>query len=375
MSTRTKDAGGWAADPREALRADEDFDLDAMDRGASPGWEAGRRSAQTFGARRGDLLAELQERLFAEGRSGGDRSLLVVLQGLDTGGKGGVVRHVMSHVDPQGVALRSFGPPSEEEQRHHFLWRIKRSLPPAGLIGVFDRSHYEDVLVSRVDDLVPRRTWAGRFEEINAFEDDLVRNGTTIVKFALMVSHDEQGLRLMKRLDRPDKHWKYSANDLPTRRKWDDYQEAYADVFARTSTEAAPWYVIPADHKWYARLAITEILIQTLVDLDPQWPTVRWDPRVQRRELAATMSTSALRASLAETDKQVRAALKDDRQVQKRAAHASTVGECEDPVARAEAKARQVAAAARAAEGLADLQRTLQQKADLLADREPDLQA
>lgn len=372
MNTKTEDNSAWAVDPREVLRADDDFDLDAMDRGASPGWEGGKRSARALGARRGDLLAELQERLFAEGRSGGGRSLLVVLQGLDTGGKGGVVRHVMSQVDPQGVALRTFGPPSEEEQKHHFLWRIRRSLPSAGLIGVFDRSHYEDVLVSRVDDLVPRQTWVGRFEEIDAFEADLVRNGTTIVKFALMVSHDEQGVRLMKRLDRPDKHWKYSSNDLPTRRKWDEYQEAYADVFARTSTTAAPWHVIPADHKWYTRLAITEILIQTLIDLDPQWPTVRWDPRVQRRELAATMSTSALRASLAETDKQVRTALKNDRQVQKRAAHASTVGESQDPVAQAEAKTREAAAAARAAEALADLQRTLQQKADLLADREPD---
>ena len=150
----------------------------------------------------------------------------------------------------------------------------------------------------------------------------------------------------MKRLDRPDKHWKYSANDLPTRRKWDDYQEAYADVFRRTSTDAAPWYVVPADHKWYARLAITEILTQTLIDLDPRWPTVRWDPMVQRRELARTMSTKALTDSLDETDEQVLKAIKDDRKVHKEAARASTVGNGSDPVAEAEAKARAAEASA-----------------------------
>jgi hypothetical protein len=268
------------------------------------------------------------------------------------------------------VALRSFGPPSKEEQQHHFLWRIKKELPAPGLIGVLDRSHYEDVLVARVDGLVPRTTWEGRFDEINRFEADLVESGTTVVKFAMMVSHDEQGLRLMKRLDRPDKHWKYSANDLPTRRQWDDYQGAYADVFRRTSTEDAPWYVVPADHKWYARLAITEILTQTLIDLDPQWPSVRWDPMVQRRELAKTLSTRALADSLAETDEQVKKAAKADRQVRKQAARASKVGEGSDPVADAEARGRASEASAALAAAMADLQRTRRQKAELLAERE-----
>ena len=360
-----------AQDPREALRAGPDFDLDAMDRGGTPGL-GGRQEVRpsSSATQRGDLLSELQERLFAEGRAGGSRALLVIVQGLDTAGKGGVARHVMSKVDPQGVALRSFGPPTEEEQKHHFLWRIRKALPDPGLIGVFDRSHYEDVLVARVDGLVPRATWEGRFDEINRFESDLVEAGTTVLKFAMMVSHDEQGMRLMKRLDRPDKHWKYSANDLPTRRQWDDYQEAYADVFRRTSTDAAPWYVVPADHKWYARLAITEILTQTLIDLDPQWPSVRWDPMVQRRELARTMSTKALADSLNETDEQVEKAIKDDRKVHKEAARASKVGDGSDPVADAEAKARAAEASATAAAAMADLQRTRQQKADLLAERD-----
>ena len=370
VGKKKSSTGAWTTDPREALLVGPDFDLDRMDRGATPGWDDDKKAAEEFGRSRGGLLSELQERLFAEGREDGGRSLLVVVQGLDTAGKGGVARHVMSKVDPQGVDLHSFGPPTEQEQKHHFLWRIRKALPEPGMIGVFDRSHYEDVLVARVDEVVPPATWEGRYDEINRFEAELVESGTTIVKVALMVSHDEQGMRLMKRLDRPDKHWKYSANDLPTRRQWDDYQAAYADVFARTSTEAAPWHVVPADHKWYARLAITEILTQTLVDLDPQWPAVRWDPMVQRRELAATLSTEALAASLAETDEQVKKAIKDDRKVQKQAARAGQVGEGDDPVAEAEAKARAAEAAATAAAAMAELHRTRQQKADLLAERE-----
>ena len=359
----------WRDDPRDLLRAGDGFDLGSMERDAAPGWRAGKKAAKRFGDERGDLLSELQERLFAEGRTGGQRSLLVVVQGLDTAGKGGVARHVMSKVDPQGVALRSFGAPTPEEQEHHFLWRIKRALPKPGLIGVFDRSHYEDVLVARVDDLVPPDVWEKRYDEINEFEAGLVDSGTTVLKFGLMVSHDEQGLRLMKRLDRPDKHWKYSKNDVPTRRKWDDYQDAYADVFRRTSTDAAPWYVVPADHKWYARLAITEILTQTLVDMDPEWPTVRWDPAAQRRQLAETMSTRALRKSLKETDRQVEKAVEDDRRVREEAAEAGQVGAEDDAITKAETEARHAAAVASAAAAMLDLQRTRQQKAELLEER------
>jgi PPK2 family polyphosphate:nucleotide phosphotransferase len=368
--TKRRDVGAWRKDPRAALRAGPDFDLEAMDRRATPGWKDDKKSAASFGKQRGKLLSELQERLFAEGSAGGGRSLLLVVQGLDTAGKGGIARHVMSKVDPQGVALRSFGAPTEKEQKHHFLWRVRKALPGPGLIGVFDRSHYEDVLITRVDNLVPRATWEGRFDEINRFERDLVSAGTTVLKFGLMVSHDEQGARLMKRLDRPDKHWKYSSNDLPTRRKWDDYQEAYAEVFRRTSTDAAPWYVIPADHKWYTRLAVTEILTQTLADMNPQWPSVRWDPVVQRRELARTMSTKALAASLSETEEQVMKAIKDDRKVRKEAARVGAVADDPDPVADAEAKARAAETAATVANELIQLQRTRQQKADLLAERD-----
>ena len=185
----------------------------------------------------------------------------------------------MSKVDPQGVALRSFGPPTEEEQKHHFLWRIKKELPAPGLIGVFDRSHYEDVLVARVDELVPRRGREKRYDEINDFEADLVASGTTVLKFGLMVSHDEQGLRLMRRSTAPTSAGSTAPTTCPPAVSGTPTRRRTPTSSARTSTDAAPWYVVPADHKWYARLAITEILAQTLIDMDPQWPTVRWDPR------------------------------------------------------------------------------------------------
>lgn len=279
----------WTVDPREALRAGEEFDLDSLDRASTPGFTGDKAAAEILTAERGKLLSELQERLFANGRAGGKRNVLVIIQGLDTAGKGGIVRHVMGMVDPQGVALRSFGVPTEEERAHHYLWRIERALPPPGKIGLFDRSHYEDVLVVRVDNLVEPDVWGARYEEINAWERALVDDGVRILKFALMVSYEEQGARLMERLDRPDKHWKYSPGDLKTRAKWDAYQEAYADVFRLTSTEYAPWYVLPADRKWYPRLAVTEILTRTLEEMNLDWPKATFDVEEQRAALAATM--------------------------------------------------------------------------------------
>lgn len=283
----------WKLDPRRVLRAGADFDLAGFDRGAQPGWSGSRQHGEEFLEERGEDMSELQERLFAEGRSGGTRSVLLVLQGLDTAGKGGIVRHVMGMVDPQGVKLASFGVPTEEERSHHYLWRIERQLPPPGRIGVFDRSHYEDVLVVRVAGLVPEAVWRERYDEINAWEQQLIAAGTTIVKVALLVSYDEQGKRLMERLDRPDKYWKFSPNDITTRSKWPAYQDAYADVFARTSTEQAPWYVVPADSKWFARLAVTEILTRTLTDLNPTWPFATFDIEEMRAKLQMTIDRPA----------------------------------------------------------------------------------
>lgn len=290
----------WTEDPRSALRVGPDFDLATFDRAGTPAWAGDKAQAKEVMKARGDLLSELQERLFAHGRSGGTRKLLIIVQGLDTAGKGGIARHVMGMVDPQGVALRSFGVPTPEERRHHYLWRIKRALPRPGLIGLFDRSHYEDVLVVRVEELVEEEVWRKRYDEINRFERALVDDDTVVLKFALMVSHDEQGKRLMERIERPDKRWKYNPGDIDTRLKWDDFQAAYDDVFRLTSTAHAPWYVLPADRKWYSRLAATEIITRTLAEMDLEWPRPRWRAEVQRRRLAATMSPEAFAESQAE---------------------------------------------------------------------------
>lgn len=263
------------------------FDLSGMDRAATPGVKDAA-DAGDLRTSLGEELADLQERLFAEGRTGGTRSVLLVVQGLDTAGKGGIVRHVAGMLDPQGLAIRSFGVPTAEERSHDFLWRIRRALPAPGRIGVFDRSHYEDVLVARVKHLVAPDVWEARYDEIVAFERELVAAGTTIVKVALMISRDEQYDRLAARLERPDKQWKYNPGDVDTRLLWDDYQDAYQAVLDRTSIPEAPWYVVPADSKDYARLAVTKLLLDALRSLDLGWPEVDYDVEVEKRRLAAT---------------------------------------------------------------------------------------
>ncbi|MFC5370671.1 PPK2 family polyphosphate kinase [Arcanobacterium bovis] len=279
----------WDESPRQTLVAGADFKLADFDRSSTPGWQLGKDAAEEFLLERGALLSELQERLFAAGKFADPRRVLLVVQGLDTAGKGGIARHVLGMVDPQGVALASFGVPTKEEASHHFLWRIRRALPKPGRIGLFDRSHYEDVLVQRVEKIVEEPVWRKRYGEINRFEKKLVDDGVTIIKVALMVSHEEQAVRLAERIVRPDKKWKYNPGDIDTRQKWDEYQQAYQDVFTETSTDYAPWHVIPADNKWYARLAITELLVQALIDMDLDWPKPRWVEDVQLRRLSETM--------------------------------------------------------------------------------------
>lgn len=275
----------WTVSPSHALRVGPGFELSTLDPAATPGWDGGRKSAQKETARVGEELSELQEKLWAHGRTGGDRAVLLVLQGLDTAGKGGIVRHVVGMVDPQGVQITSFGRPTEEELAHHYLWRIRRALPRPGRIGVFDRSHYEDVLVVRVDELVPQEVWEPRYEEINAFEQEIVESGTVLVKVALVISSVEQRARLRERLQRPDKHWKYNPGDIDVRARWDAYQEAYQAVFDRTSTESAPWYAVPADNKWYARLAVAQLLKEALEGLRLDWPAADFDPAAEMERL------------------------------------------------------------------------------------------
>ena len=204
---------------------------------------------------------------------------------MDTAGKGGIVRHVIGMVDPQGVKTASFGKPTEEELAHDFLWRIHQQTPKGGQIGVFDRSHYEDVLVVRVHDLVPQSVWEPRYGIINSFEEDLAASGVTVVKAAMFVSLDEQTKRLQERLDRPDKYWKYNPADIDERGYWPKYQEAYQAMLDRTSVDGAPWHVIPADRKWFSRLAITELLIEALEGLNLDWPPADFDVEHEKARL------------------------------------------------------------------------------------------
>ena len=270
----------------EALKVGPGFRLADVDTSATPGFTGGRAEAEALMAAAEPEIAELQERLYADSRDGDGASVLLVVQGLDTAGKGGIMRHVVGLLDPQGTSIHAFKQPTAEERRHPFLWRIRKALPEPGIIGVFDRSHYEDVLVARVDDLVPASTWRRRYGQIRTFESSLVARGTTVIKVMLHVGHEEQGARLEERLDRPDKHWKFNPGDIDTRRKWEAYQEAYEEALLKTSTDEAPWFVVPADHKWYARLAVQQVLLDALRRIDPQWPVATFDVEEQRARLA-----------------------------------------------------------------------------------------
>jgi PPK2 family polyphosphate:nucleotide phosphotransferase len=232
--------------------------------GFERGKVAGREALRPLGAQ----LADLQGRLWAES----SRSLLVVLQAIDTGGKDGTIRHVFGQVNPQGVKVQGFDVPSKLELDHDYLWRVHLRTPADGSIAIFNRSHYEDVLVVRVKQLVPEAVWKKRYHHIVEFERMLADEGTTIVKIFLHISKDEQRRRLQARLDKPDKRWKFSKGDLDDRTLWDDYMAAYEDALTETSTEHAPWYVVPADRKWYRNLVVSSILVEILESMNPRFP-------------------------------------------------------------------------------------------------------
>lgn len=276
----------WSHEPGKVLRFRPGDRVADIDTNATPGYEGDRAGADRIQAERNERLAGLQEMLYANGKEGDRRSLLLVLQGMDTAGKGSIVKNVVGAGNPMGIRYASFGKPTEEERAHHYLWRFTRARPPAGHIGVFDRSHYEDVLVVRVRELVPRDQVESRYDEINAFESDLVEAGTTVVKVAMFISLDEQKRRLAERLERPDRYWKYNPGDLEERKLWPAYQEAYQIALDRTSTEHAPWYVVPCDKKWYSRLAITELLIEALKAMKLSWPAPDFDVEAEKRKLA-----------------------------------------------------------------------------------------
>jgi PPK2 family polyphosphate:nucleotide phosphotransferase len=245
-----------------------DVDLASYDPGSKAGFEGGKAEGKAALPELKRKLSDLQSRLWAES----SQSLLVVIQAIDTGGKDGTIRHVFSGVNPQGVHVRSFRVPSEWERSHDFLWRIHQQTPEDGAITIFNRSHYEDVLVVRVHDLVPEEVWSRRYRHIREFERMLVDEGTHIVKLFLHISKEEQRERLQARLDEPDKNWKFNTADLVDRELWDEYQAAFTDVLIETSTEFAPWYVVPANRKWYRNLVVSSILIDELERMAPSYP-------------------------------------------------------------------------------------------------------
>jgi PPK2 family polyphosphate:nucleotide phosphotransferase len=276
----------WDHNPGSALKFRAGGKVADIDTDGTPGFTGDKDGSVSLQEERNNRYAELQEMLYANSKEGDHRSVLLVLQGMDTAGKGGIVKHVVGQANPQGIRYTSFGVPTEEERAHHYLWRIRAALPPAGHIGVFDRSHYEDVLIVRVHNLVPPEVWGARYDEINAFEHELVDNGTTLVKVAMFVSLEEQKKRLAERLSRPDKYWKYNPGDIDERKLWPSYQEAYQAVLDRTSTDYAPWYVVPCDRKWYCRLAVTELLIEALKDLNLSWPPPDFDVEAEKLRVA-----------------------------------------------------------------------------------------
>jgi PPK2 family polyphosphate:nucleotide phosphotransferase len=264
--------------------------LGALDSRATLGFEGGKADAPGRTLALGPELSELQERLFAAGRAGlpGAPRVLVVLQGMDTSGKGGVIRHAIGMVDPQGVRIKAFKAPTEEERGHPFLWRIERELPPPGMIGIFDRSHYEDVLTVRVNGDVKEAVWEKRYDEINAWEQQLVASGTVLVKCFLHISSATQKERLEARLADPTKYWKYNPGDVDERAKWLRYAAAYEVALERCSTQYAPWYVVPSGRKWYRNWAVAQLLVEHLRGLDLKWPAADFDVEAEKLRLAAT---------------------------------------------------------------------------------------
>jgi PPK2 family polyphosphate:nucleotide phosphotransferase len=263
----------------------ERVDLSRYDARVTPGAPGGKQAARADADRIGTHLARLQERLWAAATAGDRRRVLLVLQGMDTSGKGGTVKHVIGRLNPAGCRIAAFKAPTEEELRHDFLWRARRALPEPGEIGVFDRSYYEDVLIARVRHLARPAEIGRRYGLINDFERSLVENGVTLVKCFLHLSFDEQGRRLLRRLDRPDKRWKFDPGDIDERELWSDYLRAYELALERCAAPYAPWHLVPADHKWYRDWAVGRLLLERVRELDPRYPEPGFDVAECRERL------------------------------------------------------------------------------------------
>ena len=266
---------------RDLLRVGPDFDLSQVDpRHVVAGPEDKELARAEVAALEAEVTG-LQERLYAESKGGGKRRLLVVMQGMDTSGKGGAAKAIDRISEPIGLRMASFGAPTKEELRHHYLWRIEKALPPVGSIGIFDRSHYEDVLIVRVRNLVPPDVWGARYDEINAWEKKLSDGGLVLLKCMLHISKEEQQARLLARLMEPDKNWKYNPGDVDERLLWDQYQEAYQAALTQCSTDYAPWYVIPADRKWHRDWLLAHLVAETLREMNPQYPAIDYDVKTE----------------------------------------------------------------------------------------------
>ena len=258
-------------------------DLDPADTG---GFDGSKKDAEKALRDLGAELADLQERMFANAYTGGSRRILLVLQGMDTSGKGGVIDHALGLFSPNGFRLTSFKKPTEEELAHDFLWRIEKALRDAGMVGVFDRSHYEDVLVAKVHELADEAEIERRYGAINTFESGLVDDSTVVIKCFLHMSREEQASRLEARLDDPDKRWKFKPGDIDERERWDDYRKAYEVALERCNHDKAPWYVVPSDKKWYRNWAIGQLLLEALRGMRLEWPEPSYDVEEQKARLA-----------------------------------------------------------------------------------------
>jgi PPK2 family polyphosphate:nucleotide phosphotransferase len=277
---------GFEQDVRPLLRARPGLSLDAVDTRSTPGFSGTKKDGNALREARSGELSRLQRLVFANAVAGQQHRLLLVLQGMDTSGKGGIIRHVLGGLTPHGVWTHGFGRPTEEEAAQHFLERVRRRLPGPGVIGAFDRSHYEDVLVPVVDETIDDDRLEQRYADIRGFEQELVDGGTVVLKVFLHLGQEEQRENLRSRLDDTTKQWKFDPSDLEARSRWDTYMAAYERAIEATDADHAPWYVVPTDRKWYARAAVQDLLITALAELDLRWPQPHYDVERMRRLLA-----------------------------------------------------------------------------------------
>lgn len=267
----------WSLPPAQLLRFHSHTHLVDIDAGSKPGFDGDQEAGERFIADSSSEIANYQRLMYANGIHGDTHRVLIVLQGMDASGKGGIVRHVFSQVDPMGIHYHGFGKPSEEDLAHDYLWRICRELPSNGWISIFDRSQYEDIVMPRITGSLPEETWRARYGQINDFEAELAGSGCAIIKIFLVSSRQAQRQHFLRRLDDPTRYWKFDPSDLEARDRWDDYMAAWQEVFERTSTSIAPWYLIPADKRWYSRMVVSELLRTTMKNFNQTWPPLDAD--------------------------------------------------------------------------------------------------